>query len=902
MRSMQKFALHLLMCCCSMLVFAQGDSLGVGKIHDLNTGSFELRSFEAAKHKPESSVIYFETENAKLNSGRIILNLSTLNQEEVQVSWQNYSGRIRNSVWCVRLQYRLSESEDWKDVTDSRNRPYEFSTAKRAKTRNFSDVTLPQECENKSFVQLSWKLYRLRGKGKAPNVQTRRIEISSKKDPYFGLAAQIIPSAIRTKGFAEIKKLNFNHIPLPYTYPETIRLRLDGKYIRDIVKLEISGADKSYFSIDTKKTDLKKSSKTVTVSYAPKKEGKHKAVLTITTRKLQKDVVIPLEGSCAKASELMQNFIEDTFSAEDEMHYNINVFSNKEYQFRMRVKDEQEEDWQQEDALTKTNVFVIYKWYRDGVCLRTMEDEVKSRNYCVPLQSPQSANRIEISILNNDALELSDFYFGFPQPKRIVRSGDWNNPDIWEPKGEASMEDFVYIEDSCKVRVTSDVLCSMLMLGDDVNVDISDGKMFYVSGDIVYGNRSYFTVRQNLLSERWNYISSPINKAKALIFSMRKSGNETWLMRYNTGVVSKHGDHWSEYLVDPNFVLVPGQGYAVYTHDSLDVKYEGLLCNSQTVVSLVSKNNDKWNLVGNPFTAPLSTKKLFEDFDGKIQGNAIFLFDRENLVYNPIIVDSEEEVMIPPLESFFVETLQEGEEITFKRSHQYIPKTGTGSTVNYNYLSLAAISHGRQQYALMGMIDDAEYGFDNYDAHKMFGISEDMPEIYFLAEGEELSVNTFPDYPAAFDVGLYVGTDAGVELQLNNLSVLPENVSVILEDKYENKFYDLCLQNRIFAKLKNGTTNDRYRIYLNKAINVYEVHTDYSGIYIWNDANRIFVYGDGTHRLQKVRVKNADRVLVGEQNFDSNVMIFDKDIEKGRYTVDIQIDGEWLNDFITEIR
>ena len=484
----------------------------------------------------------------------------------------------------------------------------------------------------------------------------------------------------------------------------------------------------------------------------------------------------------------------------------------------------------------------------------------------------------------------------------MIASGNWDNPDLWLPKGEPNMEDVVFIEDSLKVKVTTDVVCSMLVLGDNVNIDINAGKMFYVSGDIIYGKQSYFSVHQNLLPERWNYISSPVNQARALVYSMRKSGNETWLMKYNTGVVSKHGDNWSEYLVDPNLILSPGVGYAVYTHDALDVKYEGILCNSKTTVALTMKNNDRWNLVGNPFTAPLSTKRLFDDIDTKIQGNAIFLFDRENLVYNPVIVDENEDVMIPSLESFFVETMQDGTEITFKRQHQYIPKSGTGSKVNRNYLSLSANIGSRQQYALLGMIEDAKYGFDEYDAHKMFGISEQMPEIYFIVDSEELSVNTFPDYPAAFDIGLYIGEANRVSLRLDNLSVIPKNVSIILEDKYENKFYDFCVPNNLSFDLESGTTNDRFRIYFNKAINIYEIHSEYSGIYLWSDTNRIMAYSDGVHNLQKVRVYDKNKRLVGEQEFNSNVLVFNQNIEKGRYTVDILVEDVWIKDFIVEVR
>ncbi len=902
MKIERRFILFYLTICFTVCSFAVPELDSVKFIHDLSKSDFELKNFDANKHTVGKSSIYFEIDNKKLKTGRIILNLSTLNREEVTIEWQNYCGKIRNSRWSLKLQYRLSETDEWKDVLDSRSRPCEFYTAKRASTKNFSEIVLPQECNNKEHIQLSWKLSRIRGKGTAPNIQTRKIRISSLHDPYNGLPADVSLFQKLDKRIVEIDRLNFDHIPLPYTYPESVRLRLLGKHIRDVVKLEIIGANKDCFSLDSKTVDIRHSAKNITITYAPKKEGKHTAVLVVKSRHLENDIHIPLEGSCAKASDFNESAIKDEVLNDRNISYSIKVFSNKDYQFRMKVKLDENDESETLKKQFKTNILVTYKWYRDNVCMMTMEDEVKTLDYCVPLQSPPTANLMEIIIDNIDNLELSDFYFGFPKPKRMVRSGNWNDPDVWEPKGEPNMEDFVYIEDSCKVKVSTDVVCSMLVLGDNVNIDINTGKMFYVSGDIIYGNRSYFTVRQNLLPERWNYISSPVNQARALVYSMRNTENETWLMKYNTGVVSKHGDHWSEYLVDPNLILQPGVGYAVYTHENLDVKYEGILCNSNTMVTLVSNNNDKWNLVGNPFTAPLSTKKLFEDIDGRIQGNAIFLFDRENLVYNPIIVDETEEVMIPPLESFFVETMQDGREITFKRNHQYIPKSGTGSLNNHNYLTLTAQIDGKEQYALMGMIEDADYGFDEYDAHKMFGISENMPEIYFIVDKEELSVNTFPDYPAAFDVGLYIGTENTVDIQVNNLSVLPKNVSVILEDKQEGRFYDCCLPNKISVELNSGTTSDRFKIYLNKAINLYEVHPDYSGIYLWSDADRIMVYGDGVHQLKNVKIYDMNHNVVGEQEFESNVLVFDRIGQKGRYTVDLMVDGTWIRDFIIEIK
>ena len=61
-------------------------------------------------------------------------------------------------------------------------------------------------------------------------------------------------------------------------------------------------------------------------------------------------------------------------------------------------------------------------------------------------------------------------------------------------------------------------------------------------------------------------------------------------------------------------------------------------------------------------------------------------------------------------------------------------------------------------------------------------------------------------------------------------------------------------------------------------------------------------YSDGVHNLQKVRVYDKNKRLAGEQEFNSNVLVFNQNIEKGRYTVDILVEDVWIKDFIVEVR
>lgn len=889
----------------SVTLYSQKGYDDVKHIHSLQDSSFILTNFDKNKHSKESSSIYFETDNKKLKSGRIVLNLSTLSQENITLSWKSYNLVASKANWTATLQYRLSDKDAWKDVLDDNNKACSFYTRRRPSSKNFSGVVLPQECENKEHIQVSWKLMKVKGKGVNPAIQIKDILIESENDPYNGIASQLILERTVKGKTKHVDDIYFNHISLPFIYPETVRLKLSGEYIRNNVSLEIRGANKDYFKLSSTKIDIKESATYFSVSYIPKKVGEHTAEIVLNTKKLQEPLVIPLKASCATTtdSEYIENKINSIVYpiSDRDIVFEFPVFSNRDYQFNLKLT---EEDLILEDTKERlyTGIHITYKWYRKNVLLFEMDDEVNSLNYCVPLESPLTSDRLEIIITNSENKQIQDLYFGYPKIKYIKESGEWSNPNIWEPKGEPTMEDFVFITNGCKVVVDEDAMCSMLFLGDSVNVEIEAGKMFYVSGDIRYGNMSYFTVQQNLLGETWNYITSPINKTKAALFSMERNNNDTWLMQYNTGVKSELGDYWSEYLTDPNFILVPGQGYAVYTQSTMDVKYEGILCNSNTVFSLVKNNSDKKNLVGNPFTAPLSSKKLFEDIDGKIQGNAIFLLDKENKVYNPIIVDPNENVLIPSLEAFFVETIEDKTELTFKRQHQYIPKSGEQSFVNNNYLTLSAVVNGESQYALIGMMDDSKYGFDKHDAHKIFGTSETMAEVYFIVDDEELSVNTFPTYPASFDIGLFIGQGNNVELQLNNVSVLPKDVVILLEDKDANRFYNLCDSAIVKARIESGLTNNKYRIHFIKAKAIYDLHPEYSGIYIWEDNERILVYGDGVHKLQYVKIWDNNHINVDEREYESDILIFDKDIKPGRYTIDLKIEEQWIEHYPIEVK
>ncbi|MDR1846970.1 MAG: hypothetical protein LBR17_02505 [Bacteroidales bacterium] len=853
----------------SIGLFAQRDSVYV-----LNGTPIEIKDTEKAV------------------GGRITLTLSTINQDSISVSFHAFSSQGTTAKWGCRLQYRTDKNGAWKDVADKRHRAIEFLNTRYASSQKFSAL-LPEDCSNRDEIQISWKIYQIRGKGNNPNLGVRNIELRSNNDP-FTQSPQIF---VENKDNARLvnESIVFNNIALPYTYPDLQRLNIYGFYLRGDISLQIEGEDKDEFHLSNKTISMDSlSNKTITLYYVPRKEGNHRAYLSITTKKLSSPVRIPLIASAANKPPLGENqFPNSIISIHKEIKEKRNntvshpVFSNTKYLFKFNLL-----------TSDSKNLNIKYSWYRDTTLLEETNDRVEEKDYRTYITSPLLANNIKITFECEKALTLYNVYFGSPEVKTMIRSGDWSNETNWQNKEKPLENDFVNIDNNVKAEVFENVFCTALTLGDNSNVRIRTNRTFYISDNIIYGKNAYFTVEQSLLPQKWNYIAPAINNTKAYTFSMRRSDNETWLMEYNTGIISEHSDHWSQYITDPEFVLEAGHGYAVYTQKPLNVKYEGILNNASVSVPLVSQNKDRWNFVSNPFTAPLDSRKLYADIDGKIQGNAIFMLDTLGF-YNPIIID-DRQTIIPALSAFFVEALKTNSEITFKRSQQYTFSNDTPNRERKNFLVLSA-GDKAQSRIIFQIKAAAKNGFDPMDTHKLFGTST-LPEIYSIANGEELSINSFATIPASFGIGLYSRDVCNSVISLSHLSSLEAgDVSIVFEDREENLFYDLCENASIKMIVPQGTTADRFRLHFVKPLQIV-ADLDIKDIYLWTDEGRILIF-DNDNLLEEITVRKDDKVIIQKEYplRDGRVLVIENGNIDRSCVIDLKINGKTYRDFYVNL-
>ena len=240
----------------------------------------------------------------------------------------------------------------------------------------------------------------------------------------------------------------------------------------------------------------------------------------------------------------------------------------------------------------------------------------------------------------------------------------------------------------------------------------------------------------------------------------------------------------------------------------------------------------------------------------------------------------------------------------FKEKHQYIPKSAAYHWSNHNYLTFTINKDSKSEYILMGMDDNAKYGFDKYDAHKLFGTSEDMPEIYFKADDQELAVNVFPTYPASFDIGYYVGKQSPLSITIGNLSILPEGIILFMEDKYENKFYNLCSKSQIDFNAIKGTTEDRFRVHILKSLEAYTTNIKLSDVYMWSDSSKIMICDANLniHKTKSIRVWDKKRNMIAQSNYKDEVLELPQSFLKESYLVDILIDDVWIENIPIEVK
>jgi len=145
----------------------QQDPRLIANIEDYTDGAYDLDSRTRINGLGGNGFAFINTGNEEGNPGYpgvrlggAILALNTQGVEDVTVHWEGSTIRPNSRFYNLRLQYRIGNEGDFEDVTDAHGDPVEYERNETEGHREWiGPVTLPEEVNNKGYVQLLWRYY-----------------------------------------------------------------------------------------------------------------------------------------------------------------------------------------------------------------------------------------------------------------------------------------------------------------------------------------------------------------------------------------------------------------------------------------------------------------------------------------------------------------------------------------------------------------------------------------------------------------------------------------------------------------------------------------------------------------------------------------------------------------------
>lgn len=330
------------------------------------------------------------------------------------------------------------------------------------------------------------------------------------------------------------------------------------------------------------------------------------------------------------------------------------------------------------------------------------------------------------------------------------------------------------------------------------------------------------SVQQYLATTRNWYVSSPVSNANApsgYTYYRRNEPTAGW-----TAVSSGAG-------------LTAGVGYIALPNSTGPITFStqagGKINTGIIAIPLTwqGASNKGYNLIGNPYPSHLTWNKAFTDtVASKIEptiwyrtnsgstNSAGWSFKTYN-AFTGVGVPEGTTGIIPPMQAFWVLAKVDGQSIYFKnsmRSHQSSnPLKAPAAQKSENKLIRLQVSNGTaSDETVLLFNNNAVDGYDNYDSPKMLNNSNDMPDIYTLADAKKLVINGMSE--AKFNSEISIGINAiqnnTFSISANEISNFEAGTKLILRDKLLSKEVELNNDTQYSFTSEVASTENRFSI------------------------------------------------------------------------------------------
>ncbi len=373
-------------------------------------------------------------------------------------------------------------------------------------------------------------------------------------------------------------------------------------------------------------------------------------------------------------------------------------------------------------------------------------------------------------------------------------------------------------------------------------------------------------VQQYLTAGRNWYVSSPVSNATSSVFN----ASSNILYYYDEATAT-----WPQ-ITDNATSLLASKGYVANMTSSAAVTFSGILNTGIQQISIsrhpgVAKEG--FNLVGNPYPSFLNFESALQHVNTSNLGNS-FWFRTQNEGKTSYVFDSYSTLNhigtsnnnnsligitadIPPMQAFWVR-VADGKttaNLTFTnsmRSHKdqsIVPnrfKAPTENAINEQMVRLQVSNGMVSDEAILITNPSASNAYDAYDTQKMSNNSESIPEIYTLADNEQVVINGLNSiiYDTEIALGFTTGQSNSFTIKASQISNFFSGTQVILLDKLLNKEQDLTVSDYSFNSDVTSTTSRFSLVFKAPSVATSINSTDLKNVSISTDSNsKIFIAG-----------------------------------------------------------
>ena len=403
----------------------------------------------------------------------------------------------------------------------------------------------------------------------------------------------------------------------------------------------------------------------------------------------------------------------------------------------------------------------------------------------------------------------------------------WSDVGNWRGGQVPGASDLVILKSATNPVVTGNFAAKNIEMRGGISVTVSSESALGVFGE-VYGNGNMTLTRNVRGDESYNVLGSPFTATASSELSA------DFLYAYDG----------SSYSV-PTGNLVPGQGYFVaYSATSPSLTLTGFP-NSGDVTVAVTTSGDGYNLLSNPYTAPIDRLDFIFGNTSVLDGN-IWLWDDggsnvggdrggDYIMINNLGVVSTVGLRdgvagekgaaaftgkMGTMQGFLVNATNNGN-VNFDPS---MISLGSGDnqdegffrTVSNEYQILKLSLSGLSGYneLIVGLCEGATEGIDfaldgpKYTTNEAFSF-------YTLLDGEPFASQALPKLSStAFEVEL------GIELEQKGLYLLevlerrnfPKDVTITLIDVQSGQAFDLLAKDALQLELESGVHSNRFKL------------------------------------------------------------------------------------------